>query len=169
MARQNIIYAPHRDHSGYRLSQSETTLHYNAVFHWLNPYAEWSLPGREVLWVYYDIQLPFITVPTQVLRRHRWTYYMFAEHHYLVWRVTSSTIKVVWLSSRLIDNYDIRPQSHECQIIFLTWFSRLITNKIRAKWRNHSKLTRDNNKENINRWFNYSFPLYIFPNLYNLG
>ena len=31
------------DHSGYGLSQWETTLHYNVVSHWLSPYPEWSL------------------------------------------------------------------------------------------------------------------------------
>ena len=32
-----------RDHSGYGLSQWETTLHCNIVSHWLSPYPEWSL------------------------------------------------------------------------------------------------------------------------------
>ena len=33
----------HRDHSGYGLSQWETTLYCNVVSHWLSPYPEWSL------------------------------------------------------------------------------------------------------------------------------
>ena len=33
----------HWDHSGYVVSQWETTLHCNVVSHWLNPYQEWSL------------------------------------------------------------------------------------------------------------------------------
>ena len=32
-----------RDHSGYELSQWETTLPCNVVSHWLSPYPEWSL------------------------------------------------------------------------------------------------------------------------------
>ena len=31
-----------RDHSAYRLSKWETTLHCNVASHWLSPYSEWS-------------------------------------------------------------------------------------------------------------------------------
>ena len=35
-----------RDHSGYGLSQWETTLHCNVASYWLCPYSEWSLMTR---------------------------------------------------------------------------------------------------------------------------
>ena len=40
IAQQSCLY---RDHSRYGFSQWETTLHCNAVAHWLNPYTEWHL------------------------------------------------------------------------------------------------------------------------------
>ena len=36
------------DNSGYRLSQWDTTLHCNIVFHWLSPCPEWSLLLRKI-------------------------------------------------------------------------------------------------------------------------
>ena len=39
------------DHSGYELSQWETTLQHNVVSHWLNPQPEWCLhPITMVIW-----------------------------------------------------------------------------------------------------------------------
>ena len=42
VGRGSMHLAQCRDHSGYGLSQWETTLHCN-VFYWLSPYPEWSL------------------------------------------------------------------------------------------------------------------------------
>ena len=33
-----------KDYSGYGISQWETMLHCNVVYHWLSPYQEWALP-----------------------------------------------------------------------------------------------------------------------------
>ena len=38
----------HMDHSGYELSQWESTLHCNVVFHWPRPYPEWFLHTGQV-------------------------------------------------------------------------------------------------------------------------
>ena len=44
-----LVSVLHRDHSEYGLSQWETTLHCNVVFHWLHPYPEWSLLQTRLL------------------------------------------------------------------------------------------------------------------------
>ena len=41
----NLLWC-HRDHSGYGISQWETTLQCNVVSHWLSPYTKWSLCHR---------------------------------------------------------------------------------------------------------------------------
>ena len=61
----------YRDHCGYGLSPSETTLHCNVVSHWLSPYPQWSLSYSGVLLLHdsaiskHDITLWYFSGRTQ--------------------------------------------------------------------------------------------------------
>ena len=47
----NSVANRHGDHFGFGLSQWETALYWNVVFHWLSPYQEWSLSHT---YIYFD-------------------------------------------------------------------------------------------------------------------
>ena len=58
-----VLLCVGRDHSGYGLSQWETTLQCNVVYHWLSPCPEWSLiPG-----MYWSI-IPVLTNHVHIWR-----------------------------------------------------------------------------------------------------